>query len=106
VPYLSKALWIQAARTTSLTGFVMQTWDGVGEPKISYAGTAAAVRLPEGRSPLHARLQRGRIGGGSAVTASLYVVSLGEYRLRGLQLRPMEVATSACCRTARPTART
>jgi hypothetical protein len=25
------------------------------------------------------------------VTASLYVVSLGEYRLRGLQLRPMEV---------------
>jgi hypothetical protein len=59
VPYLSKALWIQAARTTSLSGFVMQTWDEVGGRR-SVTRPAAPVRLPEGRSPLHARLQRSR----------------------------------------------
>mgnify|MGYP000096013015 CR=1 FL=1 len=37
-PYAMRPLFIQAARTTTLSGFVMQTWDEVGMPKISYAG--------------------------------------------------------------------
>jgi len=91
VPYLSKALWIQAARTTTLSGFVMQTWDGVGEPKISYAGHKLLFGYPKDDHPYMLDFNEVASGGGSAVTASLYVVSLGEYRLRGLQLRPMEV---------------
>lgn len=91
VPYLSKALWIQAARTTTLSGFVMQTWDGVGEPKISYAGHKLLFGYPKDDHPYMLDFNEVGNGGGSAVTASLYVVSLGEYRLRGLQLRPMEV---------------
>lgn len=91
VPYLSKALWIQAARTTALSGFVMQTWDGVGEPKISYAGLPFLWGYPKDDHPYMLDFNEVGNGGGSAVTASLYVLSLGEYRLRGLQLRPMEV---------------
>lgn len=91
VPYLSKALWIQAARTTTLTGFVMQTWDGVGEPKISYAGMPLLFGYPKDDHPYMLDFTEVGNGGGSAVTASLYVLSLGEYRLRGIQLRPMEV---------------
>ena len=37
VPFISLPLWIQAARTQTLTGFVMQTWDETGMPKLSYA---------------------------------------------------------------------
>jgi hypothetical protein len=91
VPYLSKALWIQAARTTTLSGFVMQTWDGVGEPKVSYAGMPLLFGYPKDDHPYMLDFNEVASGGGGAVTASLYVVSLGEYRLRGLQLRPMEV---------------
>lgn len=36
-PYQSRPLWIQAARNTSLSGFVMQNWDEVGGLKLSYA---------------------------------------------------------------------
>lgn len=91
VPYLSKALWIQAARTTTLSGFVMQTWDGVGEPKISYAGLPFLWGYPKDDHPYMLDFNEVASAGGSAVTASLYVLSLGEGRLRGLQLRPMEV---------------
>jgi len=91
VPYLSKALWIQAARTTTLSGFVMQTWDDVGGAKISYAGLPLLFGYPKDDHPYMLDFNEVASGGGSAVTASLYVVSLGEYRLRGLQLRPMEV---------------
>lgn len=91
VPYLSKALWIQAARTTTLSGFVMQTWDQVGEPKISYAGLPLLWGYPKDDHPYMLDFNEVASGGGSAVTASLYVISVGEYRLRGLQLRPMEV---------------
>jgi hypothetical protein len=91
VPYLSKSLWIQAARTTTLSGFVMQTWDEVGGAKISYAGLPLLFGYPKDDHPYMLDFNEVGNGGGSAVTASLYVVSLGEYRLRGLQLRPMEV---------------
>ena len=91
VPYLSKALWIQAARTTTLSGFVMQTWDEVGGAKISYAGLPLLFGYPKDDHPYMLDFNEVGNGGGSAVTASLYVMSLGEYRLRGLQLRPMEV---------------
>lgn len=91
VPYLSKALWIQAARTTTLSGFVMQTWDEVGGAKISYAGLPFLFGYPKDDHPYMLDFNEVASGGGTASTASLYVVSLGEYRLRGLQLRPMQV---------------
>ena len=91
VPYLSKALWIQAARTTTLSGYVIQTWDEVGGMKLSYAGLPLLFGYPKDLHPYMLDFTEVASGGGAAVTASLYVLSLGEYRLRGIQLRPMEV---------------
>ncbi len=94
-PYLSRPLWIQLARTTSLSGFVMQEFDvsgskGVGGLKASYAGLPFLWGYPKDLHPYMLDFNEVASGGGSAVTASLYVISCGEQRLRGLQLRPLE----------------
>jgi hypothetical protein len=95
-PYLSRPLWIQLARNTSLSGFVMQEFDvsgnkGVGGLKASYAGLPFCWGYPKDDHPYMLDFNEVASGGGAAVTASLYVVSFGEGRLRGLQLRPLEV---------------
>jgi hypothetical protein len=87
VPFLSLPLWIQAARTQTLTGFVMQTWDEVGMPKISYAGHRLLWGYPrDDQAPV---LQFNEVGngGGAAATASLYAMTLGEGMLRGIYVR-------------------
>ena len=95
-PYDSRPLWIQAARTSTLTGFVMQDFSGGGESsvgglKLSYAGLKFLWGYPKDDHPAPLQFNEVGSGGGSAVTASLYVMSLGEGKLRGIQLRPMEV---------------
>lgn len=95
-PYLSRPLWIQLARTTTLSGFVMQDFDvsdnkGVGGLKASYAGLKFLWGYPKDLHPYMLDFNEVASGGGSAVTASAYVVSLGDQRLRGLQLSPLEV---------------
>jgi hypothetical protein len=94
-PYQSRPLWIQAARNTTLSGFVMQEFNvsgdkGVGGLKASYAGLPFLWGYPKDDHPYMLDFNEVASGGGSAVTASLYVVSFGEGRLRGLNLRPME----------------
>jgi hypothetical protein len=94
-PYQSRPLWIQAARNTTLSGFVMQEFDvsgskGVGGLKASYAGLPFLWGYPKDDHPYMLDFNEVGSGGGAAVTASLYVVSFGEGRLRGLNLRPME----------------
>ena len=87
VPFVSKPLWTQAARTSTLAGYVIQTWDDIGTQKMSYAG----VRMLEGypkddQVPVLQFSEVGK-GGGSAVTASLYFLQLGEGMLRGIYVR-------------------
>ncbi len=94
-PYLSRPLWIQLARTTTLSGFVMQDFDvsgdkGVGGLKASYAGLPFLWGYPKDDHPYMLDFTEVASGGGSAVTASLYVLSVGEGRLRGIQVRPIE----------------
>ena len=94
-PYASRPLWIQAARTQSLSGFVMQEFDvgdskGVGGLKASYAGLPFLWGYPKDDHPPMLDFTEVASGGGSAVTASLYVLSIGEGKLRGLQIRPIE----------------
>jgi len=95
VPYSSRALWIQAARTQTLTGFVMQDFavggeKGVGGLKGSYAGLSFLWGYPfDDHAPV-LDFNEVASGGGSAVTASAYLLSLGEGLLRGLQIRPLE----------------
>jgi len=89
VPFISLPLWIQAARTTTLSGFVMQTWDEVGMPKIKYAGLRLLWGYPkDDHNPVLQFNETGK-GGGSAVTASLYGLTLGEGMLRGIYVRQL-----------------
>lgn len=87
VPFVSLPLWIQAARSTTLTGFVMQTWDEVGSPKISYAGHRLLWGYPKDDHSPVLQFNQVATGGGSAVTASLYGLTLGEGMLRGIVVR-------------------
>ena len=90
-PWMSKPLWIQAARTQSLTGYVVQTWDETGKPKLSYGGYPILFGYPKDLHPPILPYTEVAVGGGAPVTSSLYVVGFGEMKLRGLQIAPMEV---------------
>lgn len=87
VPFVSLPLWIQAARTSTLTGFVMQTWDEVGMPKISYGGHRLLWGYPKDDQVPVLQFNEVASGGGSAVTGSLYGLTLGEGMLRGIVVR-------------------
>lgn len=89
VPFISLPLWIQAARNQSLTGFVMQTWDEIGMPKIKYGGHRLLWGYPKDDHNPVLQFNEVASGGGSAVTASLYGLTLGEGMLRGIQVRAL-----------------
>jgi len=89
VPFVSLPLWIQAARTQTLTGFVMQTWDQTGLPKLSYANLRILFGYPKDDQVPVLQFNEVATGGGSAVTASLYGLTLGEGMMRGITVRPL-----------------
>lgn len=89
VPFDSKPLWIQAARNSVLSGFVIQTWNEIGMPKMSYGGLPFLFGYQKDDNVPVLQFNEVGSGGGGAVTASLYVVSFGEGKLRGLQLDPL-----------------
>jgi hypothetical protein len=89
-PFDSKPLWIQAARTSALTGFVIQTWDQVGGAKLTYAGLPMLFGYEKDDNVPVLQFNEVATGGGGAVTASLYVVSFGPGKLQGIQLKPLE----------------
>jgi hypothetical protein len=87
--YTTQPLWIQAARNTSLSGFVMQTWDQVGSVKMSYANLP--ILWGYGKDDQGSILPFTEVGagGGSAVTTSFYVVSIKDGGLKGIQIKPL-----------------
>jgi hypothetical protein len=89
VPFVSLPLWIQAARNSNLTGFVMQTWDETGLPKLSYANLRLLFGYPKDDHAPVLQFNEVGNGGGSAVTASLYGFTVGEGMLRGITVRPL-----------------
>jgi hypothetical protein len=81
--------FIQAARDTTISGFVIQTWDEVGTPKLSYAGKRILFGYPKGRDGVILPFTEVAQGGGAAVTTSLFVVDLSPDGLHGIQLKNM-----------------
>jgi hypothetical protein len=90
-PYTSQPLWIGAARNTTLSGFVIQSWDEVGKPKMSYAGLPILWGYPKDDHGDVLPFTEVGVGGGAAATTSFYVVAFGEGKLRGLQIKPLDV---------------
>jgi hypothetical protein len=105
VPYLSKALWIQAARTTTLSGFVMQTWDGVGEPKVSYAGCRCCSAIRRTITPTCSTSTKSRPAAARPSPRRSTWSRSANTACAACSSARWRCATSACCRTARPTAR-
>lgn len=90
-PWAFRYRWIAAARNTALSGFVMQTWDEVGKPKLKYAGYPLLFGYEK---DLHAPIlpfTEVATGGGSAVTSSMYVANFSEGGVKGIQIKPMEI---------------
>jgi hypothetical protein len=78
--------WIQAARDTTISGFVIQSWDEVGTPKMTYAGLPILFGYPKDRHSALLPFNEVGSGGGSAVTTSIFVASFGENGVHGIQL--------------------
>jgi hypothetical protein len=90
-PFDFKPYLIQAARTSTLTGFVMQTWDQTAEEKLTYAGLPILWGYEKDLHPPVLQFNEVGSGGGSAVTASMYVLDFGEEGIHGIQINAMEI---------------
>jgi len=85
-----KLRFMAAMRNPSLTGYIMQTRDGVGKPVMSYADLPILTGYPKDRHSTLLPFNEVGSGGGSAVTTSMFVVSLTPEGLHGIQLKPIE----------------
>lgn len=83
--------FIAAARDTSLSGFVIQTWDQVGMPKMSYAGHKILWGYEREIEGELMDFNEVASGGGGAVTASIYCARFAEDGLHGIQLMDIDV---------------
>jgi hypothetical protein len=81
--------FIQAARNTTISGFVIQSWDEVGKPKMTYAGLPILFGYEPDDHGVILPFTEVASGGGSAVTTSVFCLSLRDGGLKGLQLKPM-----------------
>lgn len=88
-PLDSGPLWTGAARNTALSGFVMQTWDDVGRPKVSYAGLPILFGFPRDLQGGILPFTEVGAGGGAAQCSSFYIVSMGEDGVHGAEVAPM-----------------
>lgn len=87
--FATAPLWTQAARNTALTGFVIQSWDEVGKPKMSYAGLPILWGYQKDDHAAMLPFNEVGAGGGAAQCSSFYIVSFRDGGLKGLQLAPM-----------------
>jgi hypothetical protein len=90
-PWYLRTRWMQAARNTQLTGYLVQTWDDLGKPKLSYGGLPILFGYDK---DLHAPIlpfTEVAPAGGAAQTSSMYVVSFGEQGVKGIQRSPMQI---------------
>lgn len=90
MPRAFKPRLIAAARSTTIAGFVIQTWDDIGKPKLSYAGHPILFGYErEIEGDLLAFDEVGS-GGGDAVTGSIYAARFGEDGMHGIELMQMD----------------
>lgn len=91
MPRLFLPRLIQAARSTTVAGFVMQPWDGIGMPKMSYAGRRILFGYDRELEGEFLDFDEVAAGGGSAVTCSIYALKIGMDGVHGIALQPFKV---------------
>lgn len=93
--WMSKAMrdrLTQAGRNTGVGGYVAQTKDDFGRTITTYKGLPILVGYEdEVNDTTLFPFDEVAVGGGSAVTTSIYVASMKEGMFSGLQVEPMEV---------------
>lgn len=82
--------FIAAARNTSISGFVIQSWDQVGAPKMTYNGIRIYFGYEKDDHGFILPFTEANPGGGSAVGTSIYVMALGAGKLRGIMLQDLK----------------
>jgi hypothetical protein len=82
--------FIAAARNTSISGFVIQSWDDVGKPKMTYNGIRIYFGYEKDDHGFILPFSEANPNGGSAVGTSLYVLAMGEGKLRGIMLTELK----------------
>lgn len=92
VPWALKYRFIQAARNTSITGYVIHTsLDESGRPVMDYAGLPLLFGYEKDLHLPILPFTEVATAGGAAQTASIYVVAFGENDLVAIQNKPMEI---------------
>lgn len=83
--------FMQAARNTAIAGFVIQAYNEVGTPKMTYGGIPILWGYRKDKHGVILPFSEVGQGGGGAVTTSIYIASFKEGGLRGIQLQPLAI---------------
>lgn len=91
IPSLFWPRFTAAARTPAVGGTLIYQMDNFGKPQLTYAGLPLVTAFPnnDGTDPITAT--EAYTGGGGATGLSVYVVSLTEGMLSGIQNGPIQV---------------
>lgn len=81
--------FIQAARDTTISGFVIQSWDEVGRPKMTYAGLPILFGYEKDDHGVILPFNEVGAGGGAAQTTSVYCASFKDGGVKGIEIKPM-----------------
>jgi hypothetical protein len=82
--------FIQAARNTAIAGFVIQSWDQVGTPKMTYNSLPILFGYRQDKHGVILPFTEVGAGGGTAQCTSMYVMSFKEGGFRGIQLQALK----------------
>lgn len=82
---------LQAGKNTGVTGFVAQTKEDIGGMITSYRGLPILVGYENDVDGLLIDFNESPFGGGTANNMSVFVVSLKDGHMTGLEVAPMEV---------------
>jgi hypothetical protein len=85
-PYSMKYLFDAASRSTTLVGFsTIQEPNNIGKSVMTYKGTPILWGYEPDDSPLPLDFNEVAVGGGAAVTTSIYIVSLTDEGVCGIE---------------------
>ncbi|HEY4133498.1 MAG TPA: hypothetical protein VGM50_22960 [Gemmatimonadaceae bacterium] len=91
LPKLMRRRLTQASRNTSTGGFLVQTKDDFGRPLQTYNGLPLLTAYPDNGGTEPITYTEVGSGGGTAQSASLYVVGVGDGYFSGIQNGVMDV---------------